>query len=391
MYGSFVLLDNSGKLEKGERVYVGDIPGKDEGWLRDTLFENPELIPIEDIDASFGPLVPVCKELHTDAGPVDAVFINPSGRLTIAEFKLWKNPEARRQVVAQTLDYVSALTSWTYADLQREVTKAVRRPGNMLFELVRKVAGIELKEPQFLDSVSRSLKEGRFLILIAGDGIREGLQSLTELVSRGASKAFTFGLIEVALYRFGKKRFAIQPRVLARTEIVTRHMTILDVKGDLSVGLEDETESPGDSNAGTKQHLKKWWDPLLTMHFHDPEQPPPVWLATNNIVLTTPYPGIQIKAWARVDGSEMGVFLSGTPAEKFDAIEPLIKRDRRHLLDELPRGTTVDSEARYPVMLKNENPLSPDDRRAWLKSTLNLFVDVLRPRLRKWYEETRLE
>lgn len=112
-------MDEFGKLEKGERVYIGDVKEKNEAWLRDTLFINPEIIPTDDIDSTFGPLVPLCKELRTDAGLIDAVFINERGRLTIVECKLWKNPQARREVVAQALDYVSALTGWTYADLQR--------------------------------------------------------------------------------------------------------------------------------------------------------------------------------------------------------------------------------------------------------------------------------
>jgi hypothetical protein len=125
MYGTFVLFDEAGKLEKGERVYLGDLKEKNEAWLRDTLFDNPEIIPTDEIDPAFGPLVPLCKELRTDAGPIDAVFVNEQGRLTLIECKLWKNPQARREFVAQTLDYVSALSGWTYADLQRQVATAV--------------------------------------------------------------------------------------------------------------------------------------------------------------------------------------------------------------------------------------------------------------------------
>jgi hypothetical protein len=62
MYGTFALLEESGKLEKGERIYFGDIKHKDEAWLRDILFDNPEIIPTNDIDSAFGPLVPLCKE-----------------------------------------------------------------------------------------------------------------------------------------------------------------------------------------------------------------------------------------------------------------------------------------------------------------------------------------
>ena len=46
-------------------------------------------------------------------------------------------------------------------------------------------------------------------MLLAGDGIREGVPSITELVNRNATKAFSFGLIEVALYRFREKPMCI--------------------------------------------------------------------------------------------------------------------------------------------------------------------------------------
>ena len=85
MYGNFVLVDRPGKLEKGQRVFLGDVKDKNEAWLRDTLFNNPEIIPTDEIDSAFGPLVPLCTELRTDAGPIDAVFINEHGRLTIVE------------------------------------------------------------------------------------------------------------------------------------------------------------------------------------------------------------------------------------------------------------------------------------------------------------------
>jgi hypothetical protein len=195
------------------------------------------------------------------------VFINERGRLTIVECKLWKNPQARREVVAQTLHYVSANSGWSYADLQRQVAAAIGKQGNIPFELVRKHAGLTLREPEFVDAVSRLLREGRFLVLLAGDGIREGVQSLTELLNRRATKAFSFGLIEVALYQFGKNRFALQPRVLAETEIVTRRMTIVNMKGGTPQMAREKAASAG------KEHLRAWWQPVLDqMQLDDPDR-----------------------------------------------------------------------------------------------------------------------
>lgn len=40
-----------------------------EGWLQDLLFRWPNAFPIEEIDPIFSPLIPVCQELPTAAGP----------------------------------------------------------------------------------------------------------------------------------------------------------------------------------------------------------------------------------------------------------------------------------------------------------------------------------
>jgi hypothetical protein len=46
---------------------------------RDTLFNNPQIIPTDDINPSYGPLIPLCRELVTDVGRIDAIFINERG------------------------------------------------------------------------------------------------------------------------------------------------------------------------------------------------------------------------------------------------------------------------------------------------------------------------
>ena len=104
----------------------------DESFLQDLLFRFPETLPISNIDAAYAGAVPVCRELWTSAGYVDALYVNALGRLTLAEFKLWRNPQARREVIGQILDYTKELASWSYEDLQREVSKALQKKGNVL-------------------------------------------------------------------------------------------------------------------------------------------------------------------------------------------------------------------------------------------------------------------
>ncbi len=318
------------------------------------------------------------------------MFVNEPGRLNIAEEKLRKNPQARREVVAQTLHYVSALSDWSYADLQRQVASAVGKQGNIPFELVKRHAGGKVSEPQFVDAVGRCLREGRILALLVGDGIREGVQALTELVNRSATKAFSFGLIEAALYSFEKNRFALQPRVLAETEVVTRHMTIVHTKDGGSPVVIEETDDPDEPKerlSSGRQHLKSWWKPILTMRFDDPEQEAPFWLVPNNAVLNTPFPGIQIKAYSLKGGTQIGVFVSGPRRANVMMIQKYLRRERDSLLRALPKGTEVNAGS-CKIAIAEFDLESDDEKREWIMKTLNAFANVLRPRLRKWYQES---
>ena len=202
MFGDVFLLERDGSAAvRAERLAFGETAGRNEAWLRDTLFTYPDLLPLRDIDPSFGPLTPLCTELRTEAGPLDIAFINQFGRLTLVECKLWRNPEARRKVVAQALDYARAVSRWSYSDLQRQVTAASGRHGNVPFEKAL-ARNPELNEQQFVDDTTRAMRSGRFLLIIAGDGIREDVRGMTELINRNAASAFSFALVEVALYGF---------------------------------------------------------------------------------------------------------------------------------------------------------------------------------------------
>ena len=138
----------------------------------------------------------------------------------------------------------------------------------------------------------------------------------------------------------------------------------------------------------SKEHLEAWWQPVLQMRLEDPQQEPPFWVGSNNAVLNTPFPGIQIKAFAIVGTSQAGVFLSGTRRVNLFAIEKDLSRERASLLKNLPEGTEIRNGHRYPLMLYHDGFRSDRQRQEWIIRTMNRFVKVLRPRLRKWYEES---
>ena len=85
-----------------------------EDRLQALLAEHPALLPVDEIEPAFAPLVLLGREVPCEAGSIDAVFVSPGGYVTLVEAKLWDNPEARREVVGQVLDYARVLAGWSF-------------------------------------------------------------------------------------------------------------------------------------------------------------------------------------------------------------------------------------------------------------------------------------
>lgn len=89
---------------------------KSEEWLQKLVHDHPELLPIDTIEPALGPVVPAAMEVACGHGWIDNILLTANGDIVLLEVKLWKNPELRREVVAQTLDYVSSRSCQFKAD-----------------------------------------------------------------------------------------------------------------------------------------------------------------------------------------------------------------------------------------------------------------------------------
>ena len=216
------------------------VGGYDEDWLQQLLFETPEVLPIGEIDPAFAPAVPLCRELPTAAGSIDLAYLSEQGLLSIVECKLWRNPEARRIAVSQILDYAKEISRWSYEELNAAVRGATKRSGgtNTLFDLVQE-QNDTIDEQTFVDDVTRNLESGRFLLLVVGDGIREGVERIADYLKQSAGIRFTFGLVELAIFDMPDESAGgviVEPRVLARTIEIEHAIVRL---ADAGVVVED--------------------------------------------------------------------------------------------------------------------------------------------------------
>jgi hypothetical protein len=197
------------------------------------VHDHPEVIPMADIAPPFMPLVSVCKELPTSAGFLDNLWLTPDGGIVLGECKLFRNPEARRQVVVQALDYARAIASLGYEELEAAVRKALGSPSMTLWSLVSDQSALE--QAQFVDAISRRLRQSHFMVLIIGDGIQEGVESLTSYLQLHAGLHVGLALVDLSIWRDSDGRLLVLPRIPLHTVLVERGVVTVGPAGEVKV------------------------------------------------------------------------------------------------------------------------------------------------------------
>jgi hypothetical protein len=217
-----------------------------ENWLQKIIHKNPQILPIDDIESGFAPLISLGREISTSVGYIDNLYISPNGYLTIVETKLWRNPEAKREVVGQIIDYAKELTNWNFTKLNDGVKNSSQLYNNNskgIIELIKDFENIEEHEEyKIIDNIERNLKRGRFLLLIVGDGIRESVEEMVDFLSNTPQIQFTLGLVELQFYKNPNvegELIAI-PNLITRTREITRAIVKIENSTNGNVTIETD-------------------------------------------------------------------------------------------------------------------------------------------------------
>ncbi|ESY08585.1 hypothetical protein X753_07630 [Mesorhizobium sp. LNJC399B00] len=367
-----------------------------EAAIQDLIHRFPSCLPIAEIDPLFANPVPICRELSTPAGAIDNFMVTPTGLPVLAECKLWRNPEGRREVVGQILDYAKELALWTSSDLQREASRRLGAEGNVLLDLVR-VAGNDVDEIAFNDALTLNLRRGRFLLLIVGDGIRVGVETIAEYLQGHSGLHFTLGLVEMPIYQLADGARIIVPRVLAKTQTIVRTVIELPDGFVLSEGEEegavDSVETP-ERRAGRERRnaIRQgfWQDFLLGLHLDDPDQMRPPAALGGHIVFKFGAPGGSswLTVYRDMRANRVGLDLSSNRNSAGERASRALAPQAKELAEELGPGVTIDFAADRPVIAQDftvqdlENPEDRERALNWLQERTNAFINALRPRIR---------
>lgn len=248
----------NGKRHSLSRVNFSDQHIK-EDFLQVTLHNAPDILPIEELDLNYAPLISLGREIIN----IDNLFITPTGNLTLVETKLWRNPEATREVVAQVLDYASRLSTWHYSDLE-DAARSALSPAPIgdgtLYEYVAgKFPNEVLPEAEFVDAVQRNLRDARFLLLVVGDGIKENLENILGQLHRQPQMLYKFCLVEIHIYE-NPANFdgrLLMPIVVANTTEIVRTLVRVQTTGSAPVSVSVEAQVDAPTNNGTRRTISE--------------------------------------------------------------------------------------------------------------------------------------
>jgi hypothetical protein len=149
-----------------------------EAHLQEILFRDPDIVPVEDIssDTELSPIKLMLKEVGLPgSGATDLVGIDKNGNIYIIETKLARNPEVRRQVIGQILEYAAFLHE-KGLDWLDDVVK--KQKNVSISEYFDKLNDPDWDKESFEQNLRDNLNLGTFKLFIAVDEMNPDLQRI---------------------------------------------------------------------------------------------------------------------------------------------------------------------------------------------------------------------
>ena len=125
---------------------------------------------------------------------LDHLLVDQRGVLTFVEAKLLQNPEARRAVIGQILDYAAyAAENWTNGRLKQLAQDYWRSQHKDLSEVLNEAFG-EIDLDAFWNDVELNLAQSRIRLIIVADELRPEVRRVIEFLNEQLRTIQIFGL-----------------------------------------------------------------------------------------------------------------------------------------------------------------------------------------------------
>lgn len=212
-----------------------------ESFLQHVVHATPEIVPFREFFHAARRVISLGEEVPLRfpggrTGYIDNLLLTDDGHLIVVEMKLWRNPEAIREVVAQVLEYGLTLSSLSVAELEEALGKVdpLSRKlahGKSLLEYASEQFSPGFDDTAFSIAFEKFMGSGEILYLIAGDGVHVSVAAIANWINARSGSPFQFGLLELNSYLTTSGDRFIVPRLLVKTKEIARHVVVVEVGG----------------------------------------------------------------------------------------------------------------------------------------------------------------
>lgn len=193
--------------DKAVKVEKSSIDKED--YLQKYIHENPESIPLYDIDEDTTLLI-LAREFPTESGPIDALGIDKNGNIYLIETKLYNNADKRR-IVAQALDYGASLWKHTYQfdEFLQTLNKFTQKTFKTnIREKIQDFYNTNDEElEQLISNISKNLSDGNIKFVILMDKLDNRLKDLILYVNQNSK--FDIYAVEFEYYKHNQQEIII--------------------------------------------------------------------------------------------------------------------------------------------------------------------------------------
>lgn len=200
--------------------------------LQTLLEKYPELLPGKQMDPeSDDPprFVLLRREMPVGAWAIDHLLVDQQGVLTLVETKLVQNPEARREVIGQIMEYAAnSANSWGNGQARQKAEEFWSKQGKNVDDVIRAKFGGDVDIEAFWSTVEENLRQGKIRLVVLGDELRPEVRRIIEYLNAEMSTAEIYGL-ELRCYADESSHLVLVPHLVGQTQ------AIADRKGPTSL------------------------------------------------------------------------------------------------------------------------------------------------------------
>jgi hypothetical protein len=203
----FSYLDQVPGIEVVEEPFEG---GEEERF--EWILENcPDALPIKEINPLAKIAVPIGRQVTVGSSSLDLLFLDDTGSLLVIECKLVQNPEARREVIAQLMEYAQAIENdWDLERVKTVSEEYLRGKGiesgltAYLNRALQEAHFDSVTERAFFQRVRSKMKHP--YLVVAGNGLDQRALVLTDFLRK---LKVPIVCTEFRRYKAGERRFVI--------------------------------------------------------------------------------------------------------------------------------------------------------------------------------------